>query len=107
MINNIIKKILKQFSINEEYILDITDDIILDIDRVIEVYTDNYNLQKLSGKNIFYGYKELLDNLHAIKKDTRYVNICLIELMDEKKIIIFTDKDSFYLIGVLYSSSIS
>lgn len=97
MNNKILDKILNKYSIKEQDISCIENVGEMSIKRAIEVYNDNYNIQNMLGKMVFYGYEELLNNLRASTLEEVYLYV--LELSNGKIIIVFTNVEQDYIVG--------
>lgn len=97
MNNKILNEVLNKYNISEQDISYIENVGEMPIERAIEVYNDNYNIQKMLGKIVFYGYEELLNSLiHSTLKE---VYLYVVELSNGKIIIVFTNLGQDYLAG--------
>jgi hypothetical protein len=96
----IIIGILKKHNVKSMNDLEIDSMGSMDIDRVIEIYTDNYNIQNMLGNNVFKGYESLLDTLN--EKKVKEVNVSIVNLDEISPIIVFTNIENNTLIGYLY-----
>lgn len=97
MNNKILNEVLNKYNISEQDISYIESFGEMSIERAIEVYTDNYNIQNMLGEIVFYGYKDLLKNLRNSKLKEVYLHD--IELHNGKIIIVFTNAEQDYIVG--------
>lgn len=97
MNNKILNEVLNKYNISEQDISYVENVGEMPIERAIEVYNDNYNIQKMLGEIVFYGYEELLNSLiHSTLKE---VYLYVVELSNGKIIIVFTNLGQDYLVG--------
>lgn len=104
MNNKILEEILNMYNIREQDISYIENIGEMSINKAIEVYNDNYNIQNMLGKIVFYGYEKLLNNLRLCELKKVYLHY--MELSNGKIIIVFTDVEQNYIIGSISQFSI-